>query len=81
MAVVTDVRRRNLALSIFIVVAYALSWAWTIPLALAGDVIQKGSGWPTHVPALLGPAIAAFVATAWLSGRVGLVDLVGQPTG
>ena len=64
------------ALAVFVALAYALSWAWMAPLVLAGDVIEKGSGWPTHIVALVGPMVAAFVVTAWVSGRGGLADLV-----
>jgi membrane protease YdiL (CAAX protease family) len=73
-----SVGRSWLALGAFVAVAYAISWAWTFPLAAIGDVIEKGRGWPTNEPALLGPALAAFVVTAWLSGRVGLADLVAR---
>ena len=64
------------ALAIFITLAYVLSWAWLTPPVLAGDVIEKGTGWPTHFPALFGPMIAALVVTAWLSGKDGLTDLL-----
>ena len=69
-------RRNAVALVLFVALAYALSWAWTLPLAFVGDVIRRGSGWPTDAPSLVGPAVAAFVAAAWLSGRAGLVDLL-----
>jgi membrane protease YdiL (CAAX protease family) len=62
----------------FIIVAFALSWAWALPLAAAGDVVEKGRGWPTHFPALLGPALAALAVTAWASGRVGVRDLLSR---
>jgi membrane protease YdiL (CAAX protease family) len=41
-------------------------------------VIEKGKGWPTHWPALFGPAVAAIVLTAWLSGRAGVLDLLAR---
>jgi CAAX protease family protein len=66
------------ALALFVVLAYGLSWAWMLPFAAIGDVIEKGSGWPTHLPALLGPALAAMLVTAWLSGREGLADLLSR---
>ncbi len=37
--------------------------------------MRRGHGWPTHFPALAGPAIAAVIVTAWISGRPGLADL------
>jgi membrane protease YdiL (CAAX protease family) len=63
------------ALVAFFALAYALSWSWVIPLAAAHQVVHRGAGWPTHYPALLGPAIAAVMVTAWTMGRPGLRDL------
>jgi CAAX protease family protein len=63
------------ALVAFFALAYALSWSWAIPLAAAHQVVHRGAVWPTHYPALLGPAIAAVVVTAWTMGRPGLRDL------
>jgi uncharacterized protein len=62
-------------LMVFFVLAYALSWSWAIPLAAAHMVVRDGVGWPTHFPALLGPAIAAVVVTAWTMSRPGVRDL------
>jgi uncharacterized protein len=62
----------------FFAVAFVLSWAWAWPWALSGAVVTRGEGWPTHFPALLGPAVAAFLVTAWTSGRHGMRDLLGQ---
>jgi membrane protease YdiL (CAAX protease family) len=67
---------RLAALASFVVLAYAVSWAWAFPLVAAGDVIDKGDGWPTIFPALLGPALAAFAVTAALWGRAGVRDLL-----
>ena len=58
--------------------AYAVSWGWTFPLVAAGDVIEKGVGWPTNFPALVGPALAAFVVTALVWGRTGVRDLLAR---
>jgi hypothetical protein len=63
------------ALVAFFALAYALSWSWVIPLAAAHQVVHRGAVWPTHYPALLGPAIAAVVVTAWTMGSPGLRDL------
>ena len=63
------------ALGAFVGIAYALSWSWTFPVAAVGDVIEKGKAWPTNLPAVFGPAVAAFVVTAWLCGRGGVDDL------
>lgn len=43
----------------FVALAYGISWAWLIPLAAGGLVVTAGVGWPTHVPALMGPLVAA----------------------
>jgi hypothetical protein len=59
----------------YVVLAYALSWAWWIPMALRGDVVHPGVGWPTHLPGLAGPAVAAVVVTALVDGTAGLRDL------
>ena len=63
------------ALVVFFALAYALSWSWVIPLVTAHLVVRRGVGWPTHLPALLAPAIAAAVVTAWTMGRPGVRDL------
>jgi membrane protease YdiL (CAAX protease family) len=56
---------------LFVVLAYALSWAWVIPLAATGATVDDGRGWPTHLPALLGPLMAAALCTAF-AGRTAL---------
>ena len=59
---------------LFVVLAYALSWAWVVPWAAGKATVVDGRGWPTHLPALLGPSLAAVVCTA-LAGRRALRDL------
>jgi membrane protease YdiL (CAAX protease family) len=66
------------ALVAFFALSYALSWSWVIPLAEAHLVVRRGVGWPTHLPALLGPAIAAVVVTGWTMGRPGVRDLLAR---
>ncbi len=66
------------ALVAFFALAYALSWSWAIPLAVAHLTVRRGEGWPTHYPLLLGPAIAAVVITAWTMGRPGVRDLLAR---
>jgi len=66
------------ALVAFVVLAYALSWAWAFPLAAGHLIVLRGAGWPTHYPALFGPAVAAVVVTAWTMGRPGVRDLLAQ---
>lgn len=60
----------------FFVLAYALSWSYWIPMAVQGDVVTAGYGWPTHLLGLLGPALAALIVTSLTAGRHGLADLV-----
>jgi len=81
--VVTFVRRNPVVR--FFVLAYGLSWAYWIPLALAGVRTAPGSN-ATHEPGLLGPALAAFIVTGLTKGRAGVVALakrlvlVSRPT-
>ncbi|MFG2006811.1 hypothetical protein ACGFNU_47460 [Spirillospora sp. NPDC048911] len=58
----------------FVVVAYALSWVWWLPLALGGHVVVTGAS-PTHLPGLLGPMLAALLVASAVDGRLGLVTL------
>lgn len=62
-------------LVVFFSLAYLISWSWWVPLALRGEVVRAGVGWPTHLPGLVGPAVAAVLVTAALEGRAGLRDL------
>ena len=59
----------------FFVLAFAISWGWSVTLVANGDIVRRGVGWPTAAPASFGPAIAAVLVTAWFSGRGGLTDL------
>jgi hypothetical protein len=62
--------RRHPVVSFF-VLAYGLSWAYWIPLALSGVRTAPGSS-TTHEPGLLGPALAAFIITGLNGGRSGV---------
>jgi membrane protease YdiL (CAAX protease family) len=66
------------SLASFVVLAYAISWGWTFPFVAAGDIVKKGVGWPTNLPASLGPLLAAFAVTAVVWGRVGVRDLLAR---
>jgi membrane protease YdiL (CAAX protease family) len=68
----------NYSLATFFGLAYALSWAWLIPLALTGSVVTARTGWPTHFPALIGPLAAAVILTARRDGRPGLRNLAAR---
>lgn len=58
--------------------SYAISWAWVIPWVAAGNTVVQGQGWPTHLPSLVGPMLAAFLVTGWTAHRVGLRDLLSR---
>ena len=59
----------------FFVLAYGLSWAYWIPLDIAGVRVGPGSR-STHFPGLLGPALAAFIVSGVTDGKRGIVALV-----
>jgi hypothetical protein len=69
------------ALVAFFVLAFALSWAWVIPLAVSHLVVDRGQGWPTHYPALFGPAVAAVLVVAGTTGRQGIAQLLQRLAG
>jgi membrane protease YdiL (CAAX protease family) len=56
----------------FFALVYGLSWAWWLPLAVGDRLVERGDGWPTHIPGLLGPMVAAAFVLAWTEGRSGL---------
>lgn len=64
--------------AVFFVLAYAISWAWVVPLGVTGQSVLRGDGWPTHFPSLLGPLLAAFIVTGWTAGRAGVNGLVAR---
>lgn len=61
----------------FFALAFALSWAWWIPLAVGGEEVRRGDGWPTHLPELVGPLLAALVVLALVDGRDGVRSWLG----
>ncbi|HZD22694.1 MAG TPA: CPBP family intramembrane glutamic endopeptidase [Acidimicrobiia bacterium] len=64
----------------FVVLAHVLAWAWSVPLAIAEATVEQGQGWPTHVPSLLAPLLAAFVVVGFSRGRAGTRDLIRRMT-
>jgi membrane protease YdiL (CAAX protease family) len=62
----------------FFALAYGLSWAWEIPHIALDQVVQRGDATPTHMPALMGPMVAALLTTALYQGRDGLRELGGR---
>ena len=59
-------------LAAYVVLAYVVSWAYWVPLALGSRTVETGVGWPSQIPGLAGPAISAVIVTALVSGRAGL---------
>jgi hypothetical protein len=60
--------------------AYLLSWSWWLPLAAPGTVVRAGDPWPTHMPGLLGPLLAALIVTAVTGGRPALAEYARRLT-
>ena len=71
-SVLAPVRRHPVVT--YVVLAFALSWAYWIPMLLRGDVVTQG-GSTSHFPGLLGPAVAAVIVTSIIGGRAALLDL------
>lgn len=61
----------------YFVLAFAFTWAWWIPLALTGRVVDYG--WrPSHLPGEFGPALAAAVVTLATLRQAGIRDLLAR---
>jgi CAAX protease family protein len=69
------VRRHPLA--VYVLLTYALSWAYWIPLVMTSQVVRLGLP-VTQFPGLIGPVIAAFAVTAVMNGRPGIQDLADR---
>ncbi|MDQ3537528.1 MAG: CPBP family intramembrane metalloprotease [Actinomycetota bacterium] len=65
-------------LASFLVLAYAFSWSWWLPLTLSGAVVEPGTFVPRYLPGLVGPLVAAFVVTAMTHGRSGVKELLAR---
>ena len=72
------IRDDTFSLVVFFALACAFSWAYWVPVALSGSVVERGAGWPTQLPGLLGPMLAAFVVVAFTEGRTGARSLVAS---
>jgi uncharacterized protein len=62
----------------YVAITYGVSWGIWVPMALAGARVEAGVAWPSHVPGLLGPLIAAFGVSAVVSGSAGVRGLFGR---
>lgn len=71
-----DSKQSTRSLIWFVGLAYALAWAWSLPLAITGETVEQGQGWPTHVPSLVAPLLAALAVLGFKEGQTGLADLV-----
>ncbi len=60
----------------FVSLAYLISWVWWVPMAVRGDVVRVGHGWPTHLIGLAGPAVAAIITTGLCGGLEGVAELL-----
>ncbi|MFN3304096.1 MAG: lysostaphin resistance A-like protein [Roseateles sp.] len=68
---------RRHPLTAFVLLAYGLSWSWWLAMGALGWRVAPGSA-ATHLPGLLGPALAALGVTGWAEGRVGLRALLAR---
>jgi uncharacterized protein len=62
----------------YVVLTYAFSWSCWLPLVVSGSVVHRGDGWPTDLPGLMGPSLAALVTLALTGGRSAVVDWAGR---
>jgi membrane protease YdiL (CAAX protease family) len=63
----------------YFVIAYAISWAFMLPLALSAQgLIQKQFPYALYYLASIGPALSALIVTAFAEGRAGLRKLLGH---
>lgn len=63
----------------YFVIAYAISWAFMLPLALSAQgLIQKQFPYALYYLASTGPALSALIVTAFAEGRAGLRKLPGH---
>jgi uncharacterized protein len=58
----------------YVVLAYVVSWSCWVPLVATGSIVRPGDGWPTDLPGLVGPSVAAVVTLSLTGGRAALAD-------
>ncbi|MCX7841078.1 MAG: CPBP family intramembrane metalloprotease [Anaerolineae bacterium] len=66
------------ATAVYFGMAYLLSWCAYVPLALQGQGWLSGIPNWLHLAAGYGPLLAAFIVTAWMSGGVGVRELLAR---
>lgn len=59
----------------YYVMTLAISWGYWFTLIARGERVEPGSQ-ASHFPGLLGPLLAAFIVTAVINGRAGVMDLL-----
>lgn len=70
---------RRHPLGSFTVLAWGLSWAYWIPMAIRGEIVTPGATTgASHFPGLLGPMVAALIVTAIVGGRSGLREYLSR---
>lgn len=62
----------------FVAIAFGWSWAWWLPLTIAGRPIDFGEAAPAYVAGIPGPLIAAVVVTAATQGMAGVRELLAR---
>ncbi|HEX5588819.1 MAG TPA: nitroreductase/quinone reductase family protein [Candidatus Limnocylindrales bacterium] len=63
----------------YVILAWAVSWAFWIPMALRGEVVTPGATTGvSHFPGLLGPMVAALVVTVIVGGKPGIADFAAR---
>jgi deazaflavin-dependent oxidoreductase (nitroreductase family) len=71
------IRRHPLAS--YVILAWAVSWAYWIPMALRGEIVTPGATTGvSHFPGLLGPLVAALIVTTIVGGRAGIVEFAAR---
>jgi membrane protease YdiL (CAAX protease family) len=53
----------------YVALTYLVSWSCWLPLVVTGSIVRQGDGWPTDLPGLLGPSVAALVTLSLTGGR------------
>lgn len=72
-----SVRRHPVASYFFL--AYALSWAYLLPLVATGQTVRVGSRY-SHAPSWFSPLLAAVIVTGIMGGRPALAGLWARMT-
>ncbi len=70
---------RDRSLVVYFVLAYTISWAFMVPVALSAQgVIAAEVPYALYYLASFGPALSALIVTGWVGGRPGLRSLLSR---